>query len=77
MEYRRLGSKGLEISTLTFGAMMFGRFGTRDHDDCIKIIHRTLDSGVNSIDTADVINELIPPGTDLSDTTNPTLLVLA
>jgi aryl-alcohol dehydrogenase-like predicted oxidoreductase len=34
--------------------MMFGAWGNRDHDDCIRIIHAALDAGVNFIDTADV-----------------------
>jgi len=33
---------------------MFGKFGNTDHDDCIRIIHRALDAGINFIDTADV-----------------------
>jgi aryl-alcohol dehydrogenase-like predicted oxidoreductase len=34
--------------------MMFGAWGTPDHDESIKIIHRALDAGINFIDTADV-----------------------
>jgi aryl-alcohol dehydrogenase-like predicted oxidoreductase len=34
--------------------MMFGAWGNRDHDECIRIIHAALDAGVNFIDTADV-----------------------
>jgi aryl-alcohol dehydrogenase (NADP+) len=34
--------------------MMFGAMGNREHDDCVRIIHKALDSGVNFIDTADV-----------------------
>jgi len=33
--------------------MMFGDWGTKDHDESIRIIHRALDAGVNFIDTAD------------------------
>ena len=33
---------------------MFGEWGNTDHGDCIKIIHRALDAGLNFIDTADV-----------------------
>jgi diketogulonate reductase-like aldo/keto reductase len=33
---------------------MFGRSGNTDRDACVRIIHRALDSGINSIDTADV-----------------------
>jgi len=35
------------------GAMMFGGMGNTDHDDCIRIIHKALDFGINFIDTAD------------------------
>jgi len=34
--------------------MMFGAWGETDHDECIRIIHRALDAGINFIDTADV-----------------------
>jgi hypothetical protein len=30
------------------------RLGNNDHDDCIRIIHRALDAGINFIDTADI-----------------------
>ena len=53
MEYRPLGRTGVSVSRLCLGAMMFGAFGNRDHDDAVKIIHRALDAGINFIDTAD------------------------
>jgi aryl-alcohol dehydrogenase-like predicted oxidoreductase len=34
--------------------MMFGGWGNSDPDDCIRIIHRAIDAGINFIDTADV-----------------------
>ena len=34
--------------------MMFGAWGTPDHDESIRIIHRALDAGINFVDTADV-----------------------
>jgi aryl-alcohol dehydrogenase-like predicted oxidoreductase len=37
--------------------MMFGAWGNSDHDDCIRIIHRGLDAGINFVDTADVYSE--------------------
>jgi aryl-alcohol dehydrogenase-like predicted oxidoreductase len=37
--------------------MMFGKIANSDHDDCIRIIHRALDAGVNFIDTADVYSQ--------------------
>ncbi len=33
---------------------MFGAWGTPDHEESIRIIHRALDAGVNFVDTADV-----------------------
>jgi len=54
MEYRSLGHTGIKVSTLCLGAMMFGPRGNPDHDDCVKIVHRALDAGINFIDTADV-----------------------
>src|SRR5205807_3643483 len=54
MEYRTLGSTGVKVSPLCLGAMMFGEWGNRDHDDSIKIIHAALDAGINFVDTADV-----------------------
>jgi aryl-alcohol dehydrogenase-like predicted oxidoreductase len=53
MEYRPLGRTGVSVSQLCLGAMMFGAFGNRDHDDAVKIIHRAVDAGINFIDTAD------------------------
>lgn len=54
MSYRNLGTTGVNVSPLTLGAMMFGAWGNPDHDECIRIIHRALDAGINVIDTADV-----------------------
>ncbi|WP_139983814.1 aldo/keto reductase [Nocardioides litoris] len=52
--YRPLGRTGVQVSPLTLGAMMFGRWGNPDHAECVRIIHRALDAGINVIDTADV-----------------------
>ena len=52
MEYRSLGRTGLKVSPLCLGAMMFGAWGNRDRDECIRIIHRVLDAGINFIDTS-------------------------
>jgi len=54
MATRVLGSTGVQVSPFCLGAMMFGSWGNRDHDESIAIIHRALDSGINFIDTADV-----------------------
>jgi len=54
MEYRALGRTGIRVSSLCLGAMMFGANGNPDHEDCVRIIHRALDAGINLIDTADL-----------------------
>ena len=54
MEYRSLGRTGVKVSPLCLGTMMFGQRGNQDHDDCIRIIHRALDAGINFVDTANV-----------------------
>jgi aryl-alcohol dehydrogenase-like predicted oxidoreductase len=54
MEHRPLGRTGVSVSRFCLGAMMFGGWGNKDHDESIRIIHRALDAGINFIDTADV-----------------------
>src|SRR3954451_18432647 len=54
MQLRNLGATGVKVSPLCLGAMMFGDWGNRDHDESIRIIHAALDAGINFIDTADV-----------------------
>ncbi len=61
MEYRNLGSSGLKVSTLCLGTMTFGDASGQmmagvgsDPATAHKIIHRSLELGVNFIDTADV-----------------------
>jgi aryl-alcohol dehydrogenase-like predicted oxidoreductase len=54
VEHRTLGRTGVRVSPLCLGAMMFGAWGNRDHDESVAIIHAALDAGINFIDTADV-----------------------
>jgi aryl-alcohol dehydrogenase-like predicted oxidoreductase len=60
MDYRPLGSSGLQVSTLTLGTMTFGgrgnfaNVGDTDLDGARRQIDMCLDAGVNLIDTADV-----------------------
>ncbi|GGT77991.1 MULTISPECIES: aldo/keto reductase [Actinomadura] len=54
MQYRKLGRTGVEVSTQTLGAMMFGAVGNPDHGESERIVHRALDAGINFIDTADM-----------------------
>jgi aryl-alcohol dehydrogenase-like predicted oxidoreductase len=57
VEQRPLGRTGVSVSTLCLGTMMFGDWGTKDHDESIKIIHRALDAGITFLDTADVYSQ--------------------
>jgi len=57
MEYRNLGRTGVQVSTHCLGAMMFGPFGNNDESDCVRIINKALDEGINFIDTADVYSQ--------------------
>src|SRR4051794_177193 len=54
MERHILGRTGVSVSKLCLGTMMFGAWGNPDHDESIRIIHATLDAGINFVDTADV-----------------------
>jgi aryl-alcohol dehydrogenase-like predicted oxidoreductase len=60
MDYRPLGSSGLQISALTLGTMTFGgvgnfkNVGATDVAGAKRQIDMCLDAGVNLIDTADV-----------------------
>jgi aryl-alcohol dehydrogenase-like predicted oxidoreductase len=37
--------------------MMFGGWGNTDHEECVRIMQRALDEGINFIDTADVYSQ--------------------
>lgn len=52
MQYRRLGSSNLKVSTLCLGSMMFG--DQTDFDEAKGIVASASEHGVNFIDTADV-----------------------
>jgi aryl-alcohol dehydrogenase-like predicted oxidoreductase len=58
MQYRMLGTTGLEISAIGFGAWAIGGggwvegWGPQDDNRSIGAIHRALDRGINWIDTA-------------------------
>lgn len=57
MDYRNLGGAGVKVSPLCLGTMMFGEWGNRDHEECVRIIHRALDAGINFIDTANMYSK--------------------
>lgn len=57
MEYRVLGQTGVRVSAFSLGALMFGPWGNRDEHESIRMIHESIDAGVNLIDTADMYGE--------------------
>jgi aryl-alcohol dehydrogenase-like predicted oxidoreductase len=58
MEYRKLGSTGLSISSLSFGAWAIGgTWGPLNDEEGLAALHRAVDLGVNFIDTADVYGD--------------------
>jgi aryl-alcohol dehydrogenase-like predicted oxidoreductase len=55
MQTRTLGTNGPTVSALGLGCMgMSDFYGSRDDAESIATIHRTLDLGVNLLDTSDV-----------------------
>jgi aryl-alcohol dehydrogenase-like predicted oxidoreductase len=58
MQYRNLGSTGMRISTVSFGAWAIGgTWGPVDDEQSMAALHRALDLGVNFFDTADVYGD--------------------
>jgi aryl-alcohol dehydrogenase-like predicted oxidoreductase len=64
MRYRTLGNTGLHVSEICLGTMTFGgsggmwsAIGGVDQAGADEIVRRSLDAGVNFIDTADVYSE--------------------
>ena len=63
MKYNLLGNTGLKVSELCLGAMTFGgrgRFqviGDLGQEEVDKIVKRSVDAGINFIDTANVYSE--------------------
>lgn len=54
MQLRTLGRTGIQVAPLGLGTMVLGAWGNTDHDECVRIVHRALDAGINLVDTADV-----------------------
>lgn len=54
MQYRELGTTGVQVSEIILGAWQFGVANWTDVEDdmSIKTIHAALDAGINCIDTA-------------------------
>ena len=58
MQYRELGRTGWKVSTVSFGAWAIGgSWGNVDVKDSLAALHRSIDLGVNFIDTADVYGD--------------------
>jgi aryl-alcohol dehydrogenase-like predicted oxidoreductase len=64
MEYRQLGSSGLQVPVLSFGAGTFGganeffkAWGSSDVAEATRLVDICLDAGVNLFDTADVYSQ--------------------
>ncbi len=60
MEYRTLGRTGVKVTPLCLGTMNFGP--RTSEADSIEIIHRTLDAGLNFIDTANLYGQPLNDG---------------
>ena len=52
MKYTNLGKSGITVSEFCLGTMMFAQMGNQNQEDCIRIIHKALEGGINFIDTA-------------------------
>lgn len=64
MEYRQLGSSGLRVPVLSFGAATFGgkgplfsAWGTSDAEEARRLVDICLEAGVTLFDTADVYSD--------------------
>ena len=64
MDYRRLGTSGLHVSALSFGAgtfggsgPLFGAWGTTDAREARRLVDISLDAGVTLFDSADVYSD--------------------
>jgi aryl-alcohol dehydrogenase-like predicted oxidoreductase len=55
MPRRKLGNSGLSVSALGLGCMGMSEFyGSRDDAQSIQVIHRSIELGMNFLDTADM-----------------------
>ena len=57
MQYRTLGRTGVQVSTLSLGAMNFGAIGHTTQQDATALVDAALTAGVNLIDTADFYSQ--------------------
>ena len=52
-----LGGTGVQVSRFGLGTMVLGIWGNRDRAECVRIINRALDAGINLVDTADMYGQ--------------------
>ena len=58
MKYRTFGRTGWEVSEIGFGAWAIGAdWGHVSEADALQALHKSIDLGVNFIDTADVYGD--------------------
>jgi aryl-alcohol dehydrogenase-like predicted oxidoreductase len=58
MQYREFGRTGWKVSAISFGAWAIGgTWGKVDDKESLAALHRSIDLGVNFIDTADVYGD--------------------
>lgn len=57
MQYRTLGTTGVQVSALALGAMNFGAIGRTTRADADALVDAALEAGVNLIDTADMYSD--------------------
>ena len=60
MQYRPLGRTGVKVTPLCLGTMNFGP--RTPEDEAVQIIHRSLDAGLNFIDTANLYGQPLNDG---------------
>lgn len=53
MQYRTLGTTGIQVSSLALGTMNFGKIGDTGQPEVDALVGAALDAGVNLVDTAD------------------------
>ena len=62
MKHRKLGHNGPDVSAIGFGCMSLGiadvyTSSIHNDEDAIKVVHRSLELGMNFLDTADVYGD--------------------
>lgn len=58
MQYRNFGRTGWKVSSISFGAWAIGgTWGKVDDKESLAALHRSIDLGINFIDTADVYGD--------------------